>query len=383
MLLVHPCSEVLSEMQDLFLSLGYGVLTAQDGGSALELASRLQPDLVICPVQAGSLAGHQFLKQIRTLHPATMRAVLGGPDEETEAIRFLMDGSAGLFVSQPWDAGLLAEKTAKLLRLGEKFSNRQLLAVFNNLQSLPAMPELYGRLCALIERDAPLEEIARLVEQDQAVAVQLLKVANSVYFQVNTGSVRQALSFLGLTNLKTIVLGIVTLKQFNGLQGGFFSRDVLWEHADRVNRLTHQLFERFAGRRMKENEAAAGLLHDIGRILLLRDYAQPYTSVCRSIFQNRSSQFRDAEQSLMGISHDEVGGFLLNWWGLPHPIVEAAMFHHDPANPAVIHRELVAAVHVADHYAWKRQKALVLPRLNPEALEVLGAGEEECESVLK
>ena len=84
----------------------------------------------------------------------------------------------------------------------------------------------------------------------------------------------------------------------------------------------------------------------------------------------------------MGISHDEVGGFLLNWWSLPHPIVEAAMFHHDPLNSAIIHKEVVAAVHIADYYAWKQKKSLILPKLHPEAFSVLGTTQEVCDALL-
>ena len=81
----------------------------------------------------------------------------------------------------------------------------------------------------------------------------------------------------------------------------------------------------------------------------------------------------------MGISHDEVGGFLLNWWSLPHPIVEAAMFHHDPMNEVVLNREVVAAVHIADYFAWRQKKAFIMPKLDPAALAFLGTDTMECE----
>jgi HD-like signal output (HDOD) protein len=234
----------------------------------------------------------------------------------------------------------------------------------------------------LIEKEAGLDEIARIVEHDQTVAAKLLQVANSVYYNKSTGSVQQAIAFMGLTNLKMIVLGLSVLKQMNGVNAGFFSKDVLWDHADRVNCLTHLLYEKCFGVHLKENEATAGLLHDIGRVLLIRDYGQPYTGVYQSVFRNKETTFRDSERSLMGISHDEVGGFLLNWWSLPQPIVEAAMFHHDPMNPAVIHRELVAAVHIADYYAWKQKNALMLPKLCAEAFSILGTSEGDCETLL-
>ena len=382
LLLVDDEANILKALQRIFLPLGHRVLTAETAEGGLELLAQEPVDLVISDMRMPGMNGHQFLKQVRSLYPITMRAILSGFSEGKDVMGCLRDGSARMYILKPWDNAVLVEEVEKLLQLGEMFSRRQLLEVFNNLKDLPTMPDLYGRLCALIEKDVSLEEIARVVEHDQAVAAKLLQVANSVYYSMSTGSVRQAIVYMGLTNLKTIVLGLSVLKQLDGLHGGGFSKDVLWEHADRVNKLTHQLFEKILKRQMKENEATAGLLHDIGRVLLIKDYAQPYAGVYRSVFQNKDATFRDSERSLMGISHDEVGGFLLNWWSLPHPIVEAAMFHHDPLNSAIIHKEVVAAVHIADYYAWKQKKSLILPKLHPEAFSVLGTTQECCDALL-
>ena len=382
LLLVDDEENVLRALERIFVPAGYQVFAATGGEAALAILINEKVDLVISDMRMPGMDGHQFLKQVRSLYPTIMRAILSGFAEGKDVINCLRDGSARMYILKPWDSAKLLAEVEKLLHLGEMFSQRQLLEVFNNLRDLPTVPELYSRVSALIEDDAGVEEIARVVEQDQTVAAKLLQVANSVYYNMSTGSVRQAIVYMGLTNLKTVVLGLTVLKQLDGIHGGFFSKDVLWDHADRVNRMTHVLFERCLGRPMKDSEATAGLLHDIGRILLLKDYAQSYAGVSQSVFQNNSTTFRDTEKSLMGISHDEVGGYLLNWWSLPHPIVEAAMFHHDPMNAAVLNREVVAAVHVADYFAWKQKKAFVMPKLEPAALELLGTDLATCEGLL-
>ena len=382
LLLVDDEENVLRALERIFVPAGYQVFAATGGEAALAILINEKVDLVISDMRMPGMDGHQFLKQVRSLYPTIMRAILSGFAEGKDVINCLRDGSARMYILKPWDNAKLLAEVEKLLHLGELFSRRQLLEVFNNLRDLPTVPELYSRVSALIENESGVEEIAHVVEQDQTVAAKLLQVANSVYYNMSTGSVRQAIVYMGLTNLKTVVLGLTVLKQLDGMHGGFFSKDVLWDHADRVNRMTHTIFERCLGRAMKDSEATAGLLHDIGRILLLKDYAQPYAGVSRSVFQNKATTFRDTERSLMGISHDEVGGFLLNWWSLPHPIVEAAMFHHDPLNAAVLNREVVAAVHVADYFAWKQKKAFVMPKLEPAALELLGTDLATCEGLL-
>ncbi len=382
LLLVDDETKILIAFQQIFVPLGHRVLTAESGERGLQILAEEPVDLVISDMRMPGMNGHQFLKQVRSLYPTTMRAVLSVFSEGKDVMECLCDGSARMYILKPWENARLVGEIEKLLQLGEMFSRRQLLEVFNNLKDLPTMPEVYGRLCAMIEKDAGLEEIARTVEQDQTVTAKILQVANSVYYNMSTGSVRQAILYMGFTNLKTIVLGLSVMKQLDGLHGGFFSKEVLWDHADRVNRLAHIVFERCLGRKMKENEATAGLLHDIGRMLLIKDYSQPYSGVYRSVFQNKNSTFRDTERSLMGISHDEVGGFLLHWWGLPHPIVEASMFHHDPLNRSIINKEVVAAVHIADYFAWKQKKALALPKLQMDVFSVLGTNMESCETCL-
>ena len=335
LLLVDDEANILKALQRIFLPLGYRVLTAESGEAGLAVLENEPVDLVISDMRMPGMNGHQFLKQVRSKYPMTMRAILSGFSEGKDVVNALRDGSARMYILKPWDNEKLVAEIGKLLQLGEMFSRRQLLEVFNNLRDLPTMPELYGKLCELIENEAGLDEIARMVEHDQTVTAKLLQVANSVYYNMSTGSVRQAIVYMGLTNMKTIVLGLTVLQQVSGHQGGFFSKDVLWQHADLVNRFTRVIFEHCLRRTMKENEATAGLLHDIGRILLIKDFTQPYKSVMSSVLQNKGTAFHETERSLMGISHDEVGGFLLNWWSLPYPIVEAAMFHHDPMNPAV------------------------------------------------
>lgn len=379
-LLVDTDEKIRIKLARVFTEAGFGVVVAENADKAWEQLSAHSVELVICDMHLPDVGGHRFLKQVRQRYPSVIRIIMSGFGEGKDVVESLRDGSARMYVVKPWDERKLLTEVMNLVRLGDMFKSRQLLDVFNNMKELPALPETYTKICGLIEEEAGIEAIAKVVEQDQTIAVKLLQVANSVYYSMNTGSVRQAIVFMGLTNLKTIVLGLTVMKQLEGLQGGFFSKEVLWEHADRVNRITHQLFNRCLGRPMKDSEATAGLLHDIGRVLLLKDYSRSYAGVAKAAFGNRESTFRETEKSLMGISHDEVGGFLLNWWSLPQPIVEAAMFHHDPANPVIIHREVVAAVHVADYLAWKQKKAFVMPKLEDAALMLLGLESSELEN---
>ena len=206
LLLVDDEANILKALQRIFLPLGYRVLTAESGEAGLAVLENEPVDLVISDMRMPGMNGHQFLKQVRSKYPMTMRAILSGFSEGKDVVNALRDGSARMYILKPWDNEKLVAEIGKLLQLGEMFSRRQLLEVFNNLRDLPTMPELYGKLCELIENEAGLDEIARMVEHDQTVTAKLLQVANSVYYNMSTGSVRQAIVYMGLTNMKTIVL---------------------------------------------------------------------------------------------------------------------------------------------------------------------------------
>lgn len=383
LLLVDDDLLIRQAFERTFADRGFQLLSADGGEAALTLMARHPVDLILADMDMPVMNGHKLLREVRTRYPSVLRVILSGFSEGKDVLDALRDGSARKYVLKPWDSAKLTGEIDKLLQLGELFAQKKLLEIFNNMSQLPTVPELYGKLTRLIEQEAGMDKVADLIEKDQSVAAKILQLANSVYFGMHTGSVRQAVIYLGLTHVKSVVLGLGIFQQFRGLGMGHFRKDVLWDHADLVNRLTHEIFRNIIRRKLLDTEATAGLLHDIGRILLLKDFSKEYSAIAGSVLTNREENYRDRERTLMGISHDEVGGFLLNWWSLPHPIVEVALFHHDPLNPAVMDQQLVAAVHVADYYAWRLAEAVVMPRLVPECYEILRVSPDACEELMR
>ena len=122
LLLVDDEGNILKALQQIFLPLGHRVLTAESGEKGLELLSQEPVDLVISDMYMPGMTGHQFLKQVRSLYPATMRAILGGFSEDRDVMGCLRDGSARMYILKPWDNDMLVEEIEKLLQLGEMFS---------------------------------------------------------------------------------------------------------------------------------------------------------------------------------------------------------------------------------------------------------------------
>ena len=90
----------------------------------------------------------------------------------------------------------------------------------------------------------------------------------------------------------------------------------------------------------------------------------------------------DLEREAFRATHQEAGGYLVSGWKLPFPIVEAALYHHRPLDPNVINREIVAAVHIAQHYAWILTKQPVVAEFYPQAFDVLCIPKDNFEAAV-
>jgi HD-like signal output (HDOD) protein len=71
------------------------------------------------------------------------------------------------------------------------------------------------------------------------------------------------------------------------------------------------------------------------------------------LMQSTDHEIYLVEKEQIGFSHEELGGHLLDLWGLPMPVIEVALYHHDPLNKNIVNRELIMSMHIADYYAWK------------------------------
>jgi len=150
-----------------------------------------------------------------------------------------------------------------------------------------------------------------------------------------------------------------------------------------MNRLVNRLYYKLMGRHISPTAATVGLLHDIGRVALLQQFPAEYIQMEAMLKERMDLLPDELERAIIGISHQEVGGYLLDWWGLPHQIVESAMFHHDPFNDNVGDRELVAVVHIANYYTHAMANFGIKDTLNELTFSLLGTTKEECEQIIR
>jgi len=381
-LFVDDEKAILRAVDRLFFDCGYEVLTAESGEAGLGVLTAGPVDVVVSDIRMPGMDGHQFLRKVKALYPGTTRLILSGYAEESAILNSVVDGSSNMYLLKPWDGQDLKKKIAQILEARELFNNKTLLDFANRLDNLSMASGVYDSVVRLTEQGADMSQIAAAIETDPAVAAAVLRVANSAFHNVKTGSIAKAITFLGLTVIKTIVLSC-SLFNFASIKVPPFSVKKLTRKASMANRLLSLIYSELLKKQVPDTHQTAALLNDIGLLMCLHYFPEQYGLIVREYALGKEKDFVKLEKDVLGITHQEFGGYLLNWWGLPYPIVETALFHHDPLRDAIMNKELVAAAHIAGYYSWKMIGPELATELEPGAFAVLGIREEDVRPLLK
>lgn len=197
---------------------------------------------------------------------------------------------------------------------------------------LPPAPEIGVAIIAMLERETcKATEVAALVASDQSLAAALLRLSNSPFLGAAepVTSIHQAVIHLGFARVRNLVLGLSTWKAFHGM-GDTSRRYGLWNHSAMVGGVARVL----AARAGRDGAAAfaAGILHDIGKLVLGLRLGKPYWALLTEAAA-RDVSVVELEEEAFGCTHGTVGGWLLKLWGLPSVLVEPASRHHEVLFP--------------------------------------------------
>jgi HD-like signal output (HDOD) protein len=343
----------------VLMSDGYSVFSANNGKKAIEVLEEEKIDLLITNIRLEDMNGLELLKFVKKTYPLIFRVVIGKHQEEKDVISALRNNLAKMYLSKSWDSERINSIINKIFSIEDILKNKELLKIINNIGGLPTLPDIYSRLCFEIEKGTSIGEIAKIIEEDQSIAATVLKIVNSGFYGIRTGSIQYAISYLGLNNIKNIILTNGVLNNVNADKCSYFNPELLWKHSYFSNKLVILIYKKLLNKNIDNLNLTAGLLHDIGKIVLIKRISEEYPKVNELIKDNKRISFEDRE--ILGISHQQIGGYLLKWWDIPYPIVEAAVFHHSPLDNRVINKELVSVVHLADYHSCK-QLGISLPK---------------------
>lgn len=240
--------------------------------------------------------------------------------------------------------------------------------------ALPTLPEIPMRILEQIaDEDSSMDDIAKTVERDPSLAANILKVANSPYYGVRerVASLQLALTILGLNEIINIVTSISIVRMFPvPRQGGGFNRIKFWQHSF-GSACASQMLARELGFNTEDVEFVAGLLHDIGK-LIIDQYFHPRWKEIWSMREKADISQIEAEKRVMGVDHATLGSWLAQSWHLPAVLVEAITYHHQPLEVLSLPKPsripaLTAIVHLADLLACEPSLDFTESEQSPES----------------
>jgi HD-like signal output (HDOD) protein len=266
-----------------------------------------------------------------------------------------------------------------------------ILGLVNNTIELPTMPEVLLKLNEVIANsDASAADVAKVVSKDPAVSTNILRIVNSAYYglQVRVSSVSLAVSVMGFNMTKKVALKAAVFSAFG-------KRREKIQHFDPLAFWKHAIWTGVAARTLAgvsttfadvhpEDIYIAGLLHDIGKIILMEKAAPRYLAMLRRAVQERRSE-TEVEVDDFGFTHADVGSVLAIKWSLPEDLAIAIRYHHAPSRDP-FHRSLSSLIHLADQLAWRAGSpstvGTTLAAMDPEVYGHIGLDPARVEALL-
>jgi len=347
---------------------------AKSGPEALEVMEQERFDVVVTDVRMPGMDGVELLHEVMKRYPNIVRIVLSGQADQEKIIQGI--GPVHQYLSKPCEAETLKSTLSRAFVLQNLLANDEIKLLISRLKSLPSLPKFYNELMAELQSPEPsIKNIGKIIAQDMGMTAKILQLVNSAFFGLGhkITDVTRAVSFLGLETIKSLVLSIHLFSQFDDttLQGLSLGR--LWNHSTTVANLAKQICRLEKLEHKLTNEAyVAGLLHDVGKLVLAANFNQEYSEVIALSYRKEIILF-EAEKEVLGATHAEVGAYLLGLWGLPDKVVSSLCFHHTPWEYPDDTFNPVAAVYIANVLEQGEQVLTngIIPELDVDFLKKL------------
>ena len=329
---------------------------ADSGAAALALMASYPVDVVISDMRMPGMDGAQLLTLVKERFPQVVRIILSGQLDRDMTLKSVT--VAHQLLAKPCDIEVLRQTLQKTLTLNQVLENDAIRRVVARIDTLPSMPaSCLAIMTELQSEEASIQQVADLIAGDLAMAAKILQMVNSAFFGLyrRVSDVKDAVMLLGLDAIKALVLSINVFSAFNPRQMPFLDVEALWEHSLATGGYAKKIMA-LARQDRDQTTAAflAGMLHDIGKLVLASNFSDAYRRLIQSAPGTPSEEVA-RERDIVGTTHAEIGAYLMGLWGLEPPILSAIAFHHRPLDSQAASFGPLTAVHAANGFHHHRR----------------------------
>ncbi|MDX1952368.1 MAG: HDOD domain-containing protein [Verrucomicrobiota bacterium] len=214
---------------------------------------------------------------------------------------------------------------------------------------LPSLRSIESALRELLNADQRYTaQISEVIRRDPSLTARLLRLVNSVYYGLTTpvNSIEEAVFYLGVRQIRQLSMVTPIIEDFQKLAGkAQFPWRPFWQHCIATAILTREVGN-VIGQVTDEADYVAGLIHDVGKIVMASAFPEAFAEIYRRVKQEGGNR-RAIELEVLGMDHTELGAIYLEHHHLPRVMVITSKYHHNP-EAAPEYANIVASVQIAD-----------------------------------
>lgn len=203
--------------------------------------------------------------------------------------------------------------------------------LIQKVDQIPTLPIVSNQIMGLLsDEDVSIKKVAGLIEKDQALAVKILKIANSAFYGTlsKVSTIDHALVILGIGEVRGILLAFSIRNFFSDNTGDGFDRTRFWKHSIICSQVAKYLARHF---RIQKDDTLflSGLIHDMGKVVFDQYFHDEFLQIIDYVESNNEN-FSKAEKEILGITHYQVAAELLKRWKFPERVLMNVFYHHAP-----------------------------------------------------
>jgi len=336
------------------ISADWDVTGFTDPFVALDAVKARPADAVLADQMMPGMLGSELLERLRTVAPLTLRIIMSG---HVTMDKLALITSAHQYVAKPFDPIQLRDLMRRSFAAQERIINRGLQTVATSLRAIPSLPQAHHSLMAeLKDNDSQFSTIARLIANDPGLSVKVLQLANSSLFGRGylVTDLVDAVNCLGTEMLTAILLSQSIFRHYESLQLKKIDLPRVWAHCWKTACVAQRLCrDKQLPRQAGEEAFLAGLLHEVGRFILIDNFSGQYEAACESAARARTPLAPCLRETFQA-SPCQLAAYVLELWGLPAPVVEAIAGSEKPEEIQPPAFGLAAALYIADRLASLR-----------------------------
>lgn len=323
LLLVDDERMILNGLKRALFGTGWKIFTAEGGEEALQFLEDHEVDLIISDMLMPKMNGAELLEEVSKRHPGIIRASLSGYSDPDVTIK------GGFFAHQafmkPCDPSVIKAEVQRIEEILELFPDRVIQNAIGTITSLPVAPKLFFDVKrTLMDPNASMHDVAKLISEEPAMCAKIIQISNNAIFRgrKEIKSISEAITRLG----GQVVTNIIAMLEVYSVSMNEPSKPLekIQSHSLKVAKLASTLVEPD----LKDTTFLVGILHRIGEYVRMK-----IAPDLMSAFLNPRTKGNDKshlEHYLFKTKSEQLGGYLLHFWGFPLPIIEGVLNHDDP-----------------------------------------------------